>query len=138
MKEAKESNDASEANIITDFTKTRSSLLNILTERTIDINAFCRCKALKGLSMLVEEQLITDAETFNKITTIAVGRVADKAALSRKNAILLLIALLENNPFGSNLSLSPIHERISTIKQWFVDHPLPEELLVSTLILCMY
>ena len=118
---------------INDMVKTRQSLMNILTERVYDINAFSRCKALKGLALLVEEQLIDDVNLFISITSLAVGRLADKAALVRKHAIQLLIASLENNPFGSVLSQGPVELRIKDLGDWLAAHPQVEEELAQSM-----
>jgi hypothetical protein len=84
--------------------RVRDSVLNIMVERTHDKNYYTRVAVLKAWSFLLEASAIP-VRHINTVCEIAVDRLSDKTAIVRKNAISLLVSLLDNNPFGSDLSI---------------------------------
>ena len=66
--------------------KTAVSVLQLLQERSHDVNAFVRSATLRTLATLCNEGLIPLSE-YVSVTQIALERVKDKAVLVRKNAV---------------------------------------------------
>ncbi len=66
--------------------KTAVSVLQLLQERSHDVNAFVRSATLRTLATLCSEGLIPLSE-YVHVTQIALERVKDKAVLVRKNAV---------------------------------------------------
>jgi len=89
---------------LTQLTRVRDSILNILIERTYDKNYFTRAAVLKVWCFLIESNSIP-LRFFNNICDIGIDRLKDKTSIVRKYAINLLINVLDNNPFGGNLSI---------------------------------
>lgn len=81
----------------------RDELLDIITERTRDVNSFTRAAVLRVWCTLLEKEVIP----VNRIGTVAelgVDRLCDKTAIVRKGAIGLITCLLDYNPFSGDLN----------------------------------
>merc|ERR1712000_204605 len=87
-----------------DDTKHRDQFLEILEERFLDTTSYTRSKVIQTWIMLVKGRFVP-LKFILSVTDAALGRLEDKAAQVRKNAINLLCALLEFNPFAGDLRL---------------------------------
>ena len=105
--------DGGERNIAKLLTA-RDHMLNMLVERTHDINAFVRAAVLKVWISLLEREAVPVRRMAN-LGEIAVDRLFDKTAAVRKSAVSLLTALLENNPFSGNLNVAPFRTRLDEV-----------------------
>lgn len=90
--------------------KSRDELFDILLERANDVTSFTRSKVLQQFQHLTEAKCIPLARV-SQVAHLALDRLQDKAVQVRKNAIQLLIAMLEYNNFGASLSLDPFASR---------------------------
>lgn len=81
---------------------TRDQLLSVLEDRTHDINSFARGHVLKMWALLCEKGALP-LRMLKSVTSMAVGRLQDKAAVVRRHSIHLLSLLLERNPYMGNL-----------------------------------
>jgi hypothetical protein len=88
-------------------TQSREGLLDLLMERVHDVNSFTRSRVLQTWLELVSAKAIPLAR-YASVAALAADRVADKAASVRKFAMQLLARMLEFNPFGPSLALSPL------------------------------
>ncbi len=80
----------------------RDSLLNMLIERTHDVNPHARCAILKVWTMLIDNHAVP-AKRVGAVSEVGVDRLYDKNAFVRRNAIALLTTILDNNPFSGTL-----------------------------------
>lgn len=87
------------------------SLLDLIQERVLDINPFCRCKALQVLTGICELEVKFTSRRL-KITKIAVQSLNDKSNLVRRNGLKLLSRLVSTHPFGY------LHGTQLEFKQW--------------------
>jgi len=71
---------------VVNMTKTRSSLFDILCDRTCDITSFTRAAALKVLNDLAEKQSLP-LDRIMPVTAIAIDRLQDKAVMVRRYAM---------------------------------------------------
>lgn len=71
---------------VVNMAKTRSSLFDILCERTCDITSFTRAAALKVLNDLTEKQSLP-LDRIMPVTAIAIDRLQDKAVMVRRYAM---------------------------------------------------
>lgn len=86
------------------LSRVRDSIMNVLIERTHDKSYFTRAAILKTWASLLEANSVPVSH-FSTICDIALDRLVDKTAMVRKNAIGLLTAILDNNPFGGMLDI---------------------------------
>lgn len=84
--------------------RTRESLVDILIERGHDMSYFTRATVLKTLATLVDSTAI-QVRSFGAVAEVAWDRLKDKTAAVRKAALSLLVNLLDNNPFSSQLNI---------------------------------
>jgi len=94
----------------------RESLLQLLIDRIRDINGFTRAKVLQTWSYLCEHKALP-VRLWPQITSIAIGRLEDKTAIVRKNAIQLLTILLQWNPFGSALLVVKFRAKVEDLER---------------------
>lgn len=85
--------------------KAKQGFLDALVGRTHDVNAFTRARVLNTWIFLLEKEVVPIGH-WNTVTELAIGRLADKASAVRRNALKLVQALLERNPFGRTLQLA--------------------------------
>ena len=97
------SNDSERS--IASMTRVRDSMLDMIVERTHDVNAFTRAAVLKVWSSLLESKSIPHKRV-GAVAEIAVDRLFDKTAAVRKAAVCLLTTLLDYNPFSSTLDIN--------------------------------
>ena len=95
---------------VVNMVKTRSSLFDILCDRTCDITSFTRGAALKILNDLTEKQSLP-LDRIMPVTAIAIDRLQDKAVMVRRYAMQVSrwCSLTFINSFTNNL-LTPYHE----------------------------
>lgn len=68
------------------FTKTRDSLLNVLTERAHDVNSYTRAAVLKAWAILCEHHSLPTSR-LHDTSKIAMDRMHDKSTVVRKAAV---------------------------------------------------
>mmetsp|Transcript_45654 Transcript_45654/g.177671 ORF Transcript_45654/g.177671 Transcript_45654/m.177671 type:complete len:945 (-) Transcript_45654:212-3046(-) len=84
-----------------------SALFSAIMIRTKDINAFARSRVLQVLCGLVEDECVQAAH-FVEIAKLGLLHIHDKAAAVRKSSLVLLMRMLEFNPFSPQLSGSTV------------------------------
>ncbi|KAG5518159.1 hypothetical protein PMAC_003345 [Pneumocystis sp. 'macacae'] len=90
------------------------SFFDILEERFLDVNPYCRSKVIQVYIKLCEyrRQIVTD---------LCVRSLEDKSSNVRKNAIRLLSKLISTHPFslmhGGQLSKKVWHERLEFVEK---------------------
>ncbi|KAJ8904992.1 hypothetical protein NDN08_001504 [Rhodosorus marinus] len=84
-----------------------SALFSAIMIRTKDVNAFARSRVLQVLCGLVEDECV-QAVHFVEITKLGLLHMHDKAAAVRKSSLVLLMRMLEFNPFSPQLSGSTV------------------------------
>lgn len=109
------------ANVLVDLSKTEEdlerhntqiqSLFDLLEERVLDINPYCRCRALQGLTNICELDFKFTKRRAH-MTELAVQALKDKSSLARRNAIKLVSRLISTHPFGL------LHGTQLTLKEW--------------------
>lgn len=90
----------------------RDQLLEPLLEHLHDVSSFVRSRTLQ----LWHKMCLKPAIPLNlqhKVLTLTAGRLRDKTCSVRKNAIQLLIALMQSNPYSGRL---PLAELDNTLK----------------------
>jgi condensin complex subunit 1 len=105
--------------------KTRDLLLDVLLERAYDINSFTRSAVLKAWIRLTDTGTALPKDRFLPVTQLALNRLGDKTVIVRKQAMQLLTALLENNPFQADLDPTPYRRKLEELHEWVQCH-LPE------------
>ena len=78
--------ESKEKRHVVNMEKTRSSLFDILCDRTCDITSFTRGAALKVLNDLTEKQSLP-LDRIMPVTAIAIDRLQDKAVMVRRYAM---------------------------------------------------
>ena len=79
-------NNNKEECLIANMAKTRTSLFEILCDRTRDITSFTRAASLKVLNDLTEKQSLP-LDRIMPVTVIAIDRLKDKTVMVRRNAM---------------------------------------------------
>lgn len=87
------------------------SLFDLIEERVLDINPYCRCRALQALTSISELDF-KFTKRRSHIAELAVQALKDKSSLVRRNAIKLLSRLISTHPFGL------LHGTQLTLKEW--------------------
>lgn len=75
-----------------------------------DVNAHVRSKALFLWTHMKNENAVP-VVWLSPVMKVTVGRLEDKSALVRKNAIHLIKSFLERNPFAAKLSIEELEKR---------------------------
>lgn len=126
-------------NVLLDISKTEEdlerhnsqiqSLFDLLEERVLDTNPYCRCRALQALTNISELDFKFTKRRAH-MTELAVQALRDKSSLARRNAIKLLSRLISTHPFGllhgTQLVLSEWEQRRDLI-QAELDTVLPPQ-----------
>ena len=89
----------------------RDQLLEPLVEHIHDVNAFVRSKALQLWQKLAAKQVIPLNQQ-RKVLGLTTGRLHDKSSNVRKNAMQLLILLIQGNPFAARLPLEELEAKL--------------------------
>jgi hypothetical protein len=84
------------------YIRQRDDLLNLLIERTHDMNPYTRAALLKHWTFLITQQAIP-VKRFGHVAEVGVDRLQDKNSLVRRQAMILLSMMLEYNPFTGKL-----------------------------------
>ena len=74
------------------FTRTRDSLLDVLTERAHDVNSFTRAAVIKAWSALCEKQVLPLVRV-HSVVMVATDRVQDKSVVVRRASIQVSVSL---------------------------------------------
>ncbi|XP_057379225.1 condensin complex subunit 1-like [Daphnia carinata] len=85
----------------------RDQLLEPLLEHLHDVHSFVRSKTLQLWHKLSLKQAIP-LSLQHKVLSMTTGRLNDKTGTVRKNAIQLLIVLMQGNPYGERLPLAEL------------------------------
>lgn len=88
----------------------REEFLEDLLDHIVDVSAHVRSKSLQIWSHLRAENSVPLAWQ-HRVLRAAAERLEDKGTLVRKNAVLLIKAFLETNPFAAKLSLQELTEK---------------------------
>lgn len=102
---AQEDHGADEGRNTTGMVRSRDNILDILTERVHDVNPYTRAAVLKVWSRLLESGSLP-VKRVGGVAAIAVDRLFDKNAAVRRNAVVLMTTVIENNPFSGTLDAS--------------------------------
>jgi condensin complex subunit 1 len=94
---------------------TLDAILDILTDRFLDVSSYTRSRVLSTWASLASAKAIP-LSRYLVATEGAFKRLSDKAANVRKAAIELLHDLIENNPYGPNLSLPVWEQRLAEVR----------------------
>eukprot|EP00002_Diphylleia_rotans_P020081 TRINITY_DN3890_c0_g1_i1.p1 TRINITY_DN3890_c0_g1~~TRINITY_DN3890_c0_g1_i1.p1 ORF type:complete len:1362 (-),score=299.82 TRINITY_DN3890_c0_g1_i1:274-4359(-) len=92
----------------------KHSLLEIITDRILDQNAFTRSRALQTCILLCEERGFP-VQHFPGLARAVTGRLHDKASIVRKSALQALVSCLQYNPYSDNLSRSAIQSQLQEL-----------------------
>ncbi|XP_055617518.1 condensin complex subunit 1 isoform X2 [Toxorhynchites rutilus septentrionalis] len=87
--------------------ETRDDFLQDLLNHIMDVSAHVRSKVLQ-IWHNIERQNAVPLSWQHQVLEKAVERLEDKALIVRKNAIALIKAFLEHNPFSAKLSLAEL------------------------------
>ena len=98
-------------NLSEEMKETRDEFLEPLLEHILDVSAHVRSKVLQIWHHMKSEQAIPLSWQFKVLEEI-IDRLQDKALLVRKNAIALLIAFLEHNPFAAKFSSEELKKQL--------------------------
>ncbi|KAK9370834.1 armadillo-type protein [Lipomyces kononenkoae] len=95
-----------------------NSFLDVLEERLLDVNPFCRSKTIQALSKLCDlETKFTQRR--QQVTDLAIQSLEDKSSYVRRHAIKLLARLISTHPFsllhGGQLSLREWADRLDKV-----------------------
>lgn len=85
----------------------RDQLLEPLLEHLHDVHSFVRSKTLQLWHKLSLKQAIP-LNLQHKVLSMTTGRLNDKTGTVRKNAVQLLIVLMQGNPYGERLPLAEL------------------------------
>ncbi|KAK9457670.1 armadillo-type protein [Dipodascopsis uninucleata] len=95
-----------------------NSFFDVLIERFLDINPYCRSKTLQSLTKLCDLET-KFPQRRQRITDLAIQSLQDKSSNVRRNAIKLLSKLMSTHPFdvlhGSQLPLREWKERMEKV-----------------------
>lgn len=112
---------------------TFKSLLNIVIERTQDINAYVRSKSLSILSSIcIAGQL--PAAVLSLVWKKSSERLCDKTSIVRKRALILLSDILKNHPFnfdGGELNEKYFQSKIARLDKIVEELEKPEPNLIQ-------
>lgn len=106
---------------VQDTTKTRTALLDLLTERVYDVSSFTRATVLKAWIRLCQTESIPK-ERIIAVTRLAMDRLQDKTVMTRKQSMQLLTLLLETNPFQGSLDPEPYREKLAELYDYVKTH----------------
>ncbi|KFD48207.1 hypothetical protein M513_10921 [Trichuris suis] len=94
-------------------------LVNVRTVYRSISTTVMQVYAVEFFNCNVERLLIEKCmqlSTFRRLVRLVSGRVKDKSVLFRKCALLLLTALVENNPFSVELSIESVSRQTDNVK----------------------
>lgn len=80
----------------------RDTILDVIVERTHDVSPYTRAAVLRVWHSLLVANAVP-VRRLGNVSEIAYDRLFDKAQAVRKNALALVTAVLEHNPYGGNL-----------------------------------
>ncbi|EGG23508.1 condensin-2 complex subunit D3 [Cavenderia fasciculata] len=83
--------------------KTRDDLFDALIQRHLDINGYCRSKALQSLTSLVTKHKMPIRMT-NDIVEVAIDRIKDSSSNVRSSALKLLTCIIYESPYAPNIT----------------------------------
>ena len=91
----------------------RDQLLEPLIEHIHDVSAYVRGKALQLWHKLCTKKAIP-LSLQHKVLNLTTKRLHDKSCNVRKNAIQLLIVLIQGNPYAARLPLEELESKLKT------------------------
>ncbi|KAF2213594.1 hypothetical protein CERZMDRAFT_67045 [Cercospora zeae-maydis SCOH1-5] len=106
-----------------------NAFFEVLEERFLDINPYCRCRAIQVYVKLCDLETKYPKRR-QKAAELATQSLEDKSSNVRKNAIKLLAKLLGTHPFavlhGGQLSYTEWNERLENVDNELASLKLPE------------
>ncbi|USW56238.1 Putative armadillo-like helical, condensin complex subunit 1 [Septoria linicola] len=107
-----------------------NAFFEVLEERFLDINPYCRCRAIQVYVKLCDLETKYPKRR-QKAAELATQSLEDKSSNVRKNAIKLLAKLLGTHPFavlhGGQLSFGEWNQRLETVDNELAALKLPAE-----------
>ncbi|MES1908400.1 MAG: hypothetical protein MHM6MM_001347 [Cercozoa sp. M6MM] len=99
-------------------------LVNYMMPRSLDSHSLVRAKLLAMFEDLAGKHMMhplgpTKLSVYLSISTVCCGRLRDSSANVRARALTLLLALLENNPFGPSMRLDEVDSKLSRLREAF-------------------
>uniref|UniRef100_A0A7S2REY1 Condensin complex subunit 1 C-terminal domain-containing protein n=1 Tax=Mucochytrium quahogii TaxID=96639 RepID=A0A7S2REY1_9STRA len=95
---------------------TRDQLLDLVGERGHDTSSYVRAVAISVFTSLCEKTCLPVSH-LQIAVEIAMERVVDKSSLVRKQALVCLASLLENNPFSDRLEPDFFRGKLESMSQ---------------------
>lgn len=100
--------------------ESRDEYLEDLLNHIMDVNAHVRSKVLQIFTHMKSENAVPLA-WHQRIFQAAAERLEDRTNTVRKNAVLLIKAFLETNPFSSKLSQLELKEKYDKENEKFLE-----------------
>ncbi|XP_042451953.1 condensin complex subunit 1-like isoform X1 [Zingiber officinale] len=95
--------------------RAKQAMLEILLERCRDVSAYSRSRVLQVWAELCEVHAVSIG-LWNELAVVASGRLEDKSAMVRKSALILLVTMLQHNPFGPQLRVAAFEATLEKFK----------------------
>lgn len=106
--------------------KTLVKILDILSERVHDVSTFGRSAALSAWGFIIEQRALP-LSYIHTVTDLAIERVNDKSAIVRKQALALLTALVECNPYNGELTQEFYVAKVAEVQSWIVQNDMGKD-----------
>lgn len=103
----------------------RETLLDALSTRVYDVSSYTRSAVLKSWILVVQSRVLSK-QRWVPSARLAVDRIQDKTATVRRQALILLMELLQHHPFPG-LDPQPYQETLGTLYEFVMNH-LPEDI----------
>lgn len=94
----------------------RDDLLNILVERTHDINPYTRACLLKVWAALIDSNAVP-VKRMGSIAEVALDRLFDKNSFVRRSALTLFTSLVDGNPFTGKLDMAIFEQQKTELEK---------------------
>ena len=94
----------------------RDDLLNILVERTHDINPYTRASLLKVWAALIDSNAVP-VKRMGSIAEVALDRLFDKNSFVRRSALALFTSLVDGNPFTGKLDMAIFEQQKTELEK---------------------
>ncbi|GAX12009.1 condensin complex subunit 1 [Fistulifera solaris] len=117
-------NAESENSVMFDASKARENLLSVLSTRIYDTSSYTRATVLRTWISLIQSKSLPK-DHFLPVTRMAVDRLQDRTVIVRKQALLLISELLENNPFMGNLDPAPYRTKLNELYTYMKENMPP-------------
>ena len=103
----------------------RNILLDAMAARAYDVSSYTRAALMKAWVVIVQARSLPK-DRWVPSARLAVDRLQDKTATVRRQALILLMELLQNHPFPS-LDPQPYRDKLATLYEYVMAN-LPEDI----------